>query len=263
MKIDLEKNNLNKIEEYLSKNNNQTIKEISFNLKLNRNTCAKYLEILNAKNKIIFKLMGRNKVYNYNLNQNIDYLINYIPTPIIIYENTKIKFINSNFKETFKVNDEIIDKNINTFFKTKTNLFLKEILKCKKIIFCNKIYYIEILEKVNYNQNTKNTLWILVEKTYEYNIKKIVNTYNKNKTKSIIEKITNTILCNNNILELQFMNNNKNKFERKKDHNIKKTIKKTYKINNTNNLKITSKERISKDFDCLIKTMLNQVKDKI
>ncbi|MDD3178113.1 MAG: hypothetical protein PHR26_01210 [Candidatus ainarchaeum sp.] len=265
MKINIENENLKKIEDYLKKSKNQTIKQISTNLKLNRNTCAKYLEILNAKKTIRVETNRKFKIYNINKNKNIDYLTNYISEIILIYdENKKIVFTNKNFTDIFNIEKNVLNKNVNSILKINTNYFLKDILKEKIINYNCRIYEINILEDIVYNNNDNNTMLIFKENTYKNNMNNIMQIYKQNAPNmNCIDLIFKILYSNENIIKIDLIENNKIIKTKTNKKYLEKTYTKKFKINAEKIIKLTTIQRIDEKYNCILNVIFDQIKNKI
>ncbi len=129
-----------------SNSKGMTITDISRKIHLNRNSTAKYLEVLRVNGQIDMAAVGRAKVFYISHRVPISALLNFSTDLILVLDSSMgIIDVNDNFQKTFKVKKEILlDVGLQTsnlpIFNTRESIAkIKRAIKGKDSIFEMKI----------------------------------------------------------------------------------------------------------------------------
>ena len=123
---------IKQIKKFLKENpKGMTVTDISRKIKINRNSVAKYLDIMRISGQVEMITFGPAKVFFPSKRVPISSMLNYISDYVLVLdENLKIKLINDTFLEFIKIErEEIIGQYLNNtvlkFLKDNLDLSLK------------------------------------------------------------------------------------------------------------------------------------------
>jgi PAS domain S-box-containing protein len=174
-------NEISLIKKVLKENpKGMTVTDISRKIKINRNSVAKYLDIMRISGHVEMITFGPAKVFFPSRRVPISDMLNYTSDYILVFDgNLKITIVNNSFLRFIKLNrEEVIGKKINNIiievFKDHSEILvgIKEALEGKNFI-----------QDINFQKNKEN---------YFFKIRVVPTTFEDGKQGGTIVIVNNT-----------------------------------------------------------------------